>query len=167
MRFVDVLFKPATWMTLVRSTWTRSDSASRSSSLIQIRAGSLASWHPWFHMKSLTKVRIDVRLYILVGWCLTTIPRDKDDMTVGVGHSRRYGNTGYDQSQGRRPSTLKCIGPISNGDIEPQPSRQKLIRNRTASRLRSDGRSRRYVQYRVDQSQTETMIADHPSVCIY
>ena len=26
-------------------------------------------------------------------------------MTVGVGHSRRYCNTGYDQSQGRRPST--------------------------------------------------------------
>ena len=45
--------------------------------------------------------------------------RDKDDTTVGVGHSRKYCNTGYDQSQGRRPSTLKCIGPISKGDIEP------------------------------------------------
>ena len=45
--------------------------------------------------------------------------RDKDDTTVGVGHSRRYCNTGYDQSQGRRPSTLKCIGSISKGDIEP------------------------------------------------
>ena len=85
--------------------------------------------------------------------------RDKDDTTVGVGHSRRYCNTGYDQSQGRRPSTLKCIGPISKGDIEPQPSSQKLVRNRTASRSRSDGRSRRYVQYRADQSQTETIIA--------
>ena len=40
-----------------------------------------------------------------------------------------------------------------------QPSSQKLIRYRTASRSRSDGRSRRYVQYRVDQSQTETIIA--------
>ena len=69
---------------------------------------------------------------------------------VGVDHSRRYWNAGYDQSQGRRPSTLRCIGLISKGDIEPQPSRQKLIRNRTASRLRSDDRSRRYVQYRTD-----------------
>ena len=85
--------------------------------------------------------------------------RDKDDTTVGVGHSRRYCNTGYDQSQGRRPSTLMCFGPISKGDIEPQPSSQKLIPNRTASRSRSDGRSRRYVQYRADQSQTETIIA--------
>ena len=101
--------------------------------------------------------------YSLVGWLVfNDNTRDTDDTTVGVGHSRRYCNTGYDQSQGRRPSTLKCIGPISKGDIEPQPSRQKLIRNRTASRLRSDGRSRRYVQYRADQSQTETIIANHP-----
>ena len=59
----------------------------------------------------------------LVGWLLGFYDstRDKDDTTVGVGHSRRYCNTGYDQSQGRRPSTLKCIGPISKGDnfIEP------------------------------------------------
>ena len=55
-------------------------------------------------------------------------------MTVGMGHSRRYCKTGYDQSQGRKPSTLKCIGSISKGDIEPQPSRQKLVRIRTADR---------------------------------
>ena len=67
-----------------------------------------------------------------VGWLVfNNSNRDKDETTVGVGHSRRYCNTGYDQSQGRRPSTLKCIGPISKGDIEPQPSSQKLIRNRT------------------------------------
>ena len=102
-----------------------------------------------------------------LGWLVfNDSTRDKDDTTVGVGHSRRHCNTGYDQSQGRRPSTLKCIGPISKGDIEPQPSRQKLIRNRTASRLRNDGRSRRYVQYREDQSQTETMIANHPPIMI-
>ena len=43
-----------------------------------------------------------------------------------------------------RLSALECIGPISKGDIEPQPPRQKLIRNRTGNRSRSDGRSRRY-----------------------
>ena len=104
-----------------------------------------------------------VALYrTLLGWLVfNDNTRDKDDTTVGVGRSRRYCNTRYDQSQGRRPSTLKCIGPISKGDIEPQPSSQKLIRNRTASWLRSDGRSRLYVQYRADQSQTETMIANH------
>ena len=72
-------------------------------------------------------------------------------MTVGVGHSRRYCNTGYDQSQGRRPSTLKCIGPISKGDIEPNHPSE--INPNSDSRSRSDGRSRRFVQYRVDQSQ--------------
>ena len=73
-------------------------------------------------------------------------------MTVGVGHSRRYCNTGYDQSQGRRPSTLKCIGPISKGDIEPNhPS--EINPNSDSRSRRSDGRSRRFVQYRVDQSQ--------------
>ena len=77
--------------------------------------------------------------------------RDKDDTTVGVGHSRRYCNTGYDQSQGRRPSTLKCIGPISKGDIEPNHPSE--INPNSDSRSRSDGRSRRCVQYRVDQSQ--------------
>ena len=57
---------------------------------------------------------------MLVGWLVfNDNTRDKDDTTVGVGHSRRYCNTGYDQSQGRRPSTLECIGPISKGDIEP------------------------------------------------
>ena len=77
--------------------------------------------------------------------------RDKDDTTVGVGHSRIYCNTGYDQSQGRRPSTLKCIGPISKGDIEPNHPSE--INPNSDSRSRSDGRSRRFVQYRVDQSQ--------------
>ena len=77
--------------------------------------------------------------------------RDKDDTTVGVGHSRRYCNTGYDQSQGRRPSTLKCIGPISKGDIEPNHPSE--INPNSDSRSRSDGHSRRFVQYRVDQSQ--------------
>ena len=77
--------------------------------------------------------------------------RDKDDTTVGVGHSRRYCNTGYDQSQGRRPSTLKCIGPISKGDIEPNHPSE--INPNSDSRSRSDGRSQRFVQYRVDQSQ--------------
>ena len=71
-------------------------------------------------------------------------------MTVGVGHSRRYCNTGYDQSQGRRPSTLKCIGSISKGDVEPNHPSE--INPNSDSRSRSDGRSRRYVQYRVDQS---------------
>ena len=62
-----------------------------------------------------------ITFHIMVGWLLGFYDstRGKDDTTVGVGHSRRYCNTGYDQSQGRRPSTLKCIGPISKGDIEP------------------------------------------------
>ena len=90
--------------------------------------------------------------------------RDKDDTTVGVGHSRRYCNTGYDQSQGRRPSTLKGIDSISHRRYRAPTIRQKLIRNRTASRSRSDGRSRRYVQYRADQSQTETIIAKRPMI---
>ena len=71
--------------------------------------------------------------------------RDKDDTTVEVGHSRRYCNTGYDQSQGRRPSTLKCIGPISKGDIEPNHPSE--INPNSDSRSRSDGRSRLFVQY--------------------
>ena len=89
----------------------------------------------------------------LVGWLLGFYDstRDKDDTTVGVGHSRRYCNTGYDQSQGRRPSTLKCIGSISKGDIEPNHPSE--INPNSDSRSRSDGRSRRFVQYRVDQSQ--------------
>ena len=88
------------------------------------------------------------------GWWLLGFydsTRDEDDTTVGVGHSRRYCNTGYDQSQGRRPSTLKCIGPISKGDIEPNHPSE--INPNSDSRSRSDGRSRRFVQYRVDQSQ--------------
>ena len=65
-----------------------------------------------------------------------TVPVTK---TVGVGHSRRYCNTGYDQSQGRRPSTLKCIGSISKGDIEPNHPSE--INPNSDSRSRSDGRS--------------------------
>ena len=45
----------------------------------------------------------------LVGWLVfNDSTRNKNDTTVGVGHSRRYCNTGYDQSQGRRPQ-----GPVS------------------------------------------------------
>ena len=89
------------------------------------------------------------RWWWLLGFYDST--RDKDDTTVGVGHSRRYCNTGYDQSQGRRPSTLKCFGPISKGDIEPNHPSE--INPNSDSRSRSDGCSRRYVQCRVDQSQ--------------
>ena len=87
------------------------------------------------------------------GWLLGFYDstHDKDDTTVRVGHSRKYCNTGYDQSQGRRPSTLKCIGSISKGDIEPNHPSE--INPNSDSRSRSDGRSRRFVQYRVDQSQ--------------
>ena len=87
-------------------------------------------------------------------WGFTTVP-----VTVGVGHSRGYCNTGYDQSQGMRPSTLKCIGPIFKGDIEPNHPSE--INPNSDSRSSSDGRSRRFVQYRVDQfpvSRTETKI---------
>ena len=61
-----------------------------------------------------------------IGWLMFNYStRDKDETTVGLGHSRRYCNTGYDQSEGRRPSTLKCIGSIN------YPS--EIIQNRTAS----------------------------------
>ena len=72
-------------------------------------------------------------------------------MTVGVGHSRKYCNTGYDQSQGPRPSNSSALAQSPRGDIEPiHPSE---INPNSDSRSRSDGRSRRYVQYRVEQSQ--------------
>ena len=63
------------------------------------------------------KVYLTGRRNFRFGWLLGFYDstRDKDDTTVGVGHSRRYCNTGYDQSQGRRPSTLKCI----QGRINP------------------------------------------------
>ena len=99
-------------------------------------------------------IGIEPQAWNYSGWWLLGFydsTRDKDDTTVGVGHSRRYCNTGYDQSQGRRPSTLKCIGPISKGDIEPNHPSE--INPNSDSRSRSDGRSRRFVQYRVDQSQ--------------
>ena len=50
-------------------------------------------------------------------------------MTVG------YFNTGYDQSQGLRPSVLKRIGSLSQESYRTQPCiRQKLIRIRIADR---------------------------------
>ena len=68
---------------------------------------------PWSLVQQLQSVLNSAARLIfgLVGWLLGFYDstRDKDDTTVGVGHSRRYCNTGYDQSQGRRPSTLKCI----------------------------------------------------------
>ena len=66
------------------------------------------------------------------GWCLTSAPVTKTirlsewvtpggtAIVIVIRHLPPSQNTGYDQSQGRRPSTLKCIGPISKGDIEPQ-----------------------------------------------
>ena len=95
--------------------------------------------------------------------------RDKDT-AVEVGRSRRYCcNTGFDQSQGRRPSTLKCIGSIliSKGNIEPQPSRQKLIRKQTASTGReatvAPGGAGRYCKTGCDQSQGQRLY-DHSSI---
>ena len=67
-------------------------------------------------------------------------------------HSRRYCNTGYDQSQGRRPSTLKCIGSISQRRYRASTIQSEINPTNSDSRSRSDGRSRRFVQYRVDQS---------------
>ena len=88
----------------------------------------------------------------LVGWLMfNDSSRDKDDMTVGMDPLRGYCKTGYDQSQGRRPSTLMCIG---TKEIYRE-NRQKLFPNRTADRETIDGRSRRYVQYRVEQSQEQ------------
>ena len=39
---------------------------------------------------------------------------------------------------------VRWLNLLLTGDMEPQSSRQKLIRNRTASRSRSNGRFRRY-----------------------
>ena len=78
-------------------------------------------------------------------WGFTTVPVTKTIRLSEWVHSRRYCNTGYDQSQGRRPSTLKCIGPISKGDIERNHPSE--INPNSDSRSRSDGRSRRFVQY--------------------
>ena len=69
----------------------------------------------------------DLHMFITFCWwwwwlVFNNSTRDKDDTTVGVGNSRRYCNTGYDQSQGRRPSTLKCIGSISRRRYRAQPS---------------------------------------------
>ena len=89
---------------------------------------------------------------------------DKDDMTVGVGHSRRYCNTGYDQSQGRRPSTRKCIGLISQrryrastipSEINPKPGQQIEKRWSLLAVCAIPGRPDREIE-----SQTETIIAE-------
>ena len=50
---------------------------------------------------------------------------DKDRMAVGVGNSRIYCNTAYDRSQGRRPSTFKCIGSISKDCGVPRGGGQR------------------------------------------
>ena len=105
-------------------------------------------WRPATLKKPATHNLSDMYRWWLLEFYDST--RDIDDTTVGVGHSRRYCNTGYDQSQGRRPSTLKCIGSIPKGDIEPNHPSE--INPNSDSRSRSDGRSRRFVQYRVDQS---------------
>ena len=55
------------------------------------------------------------------------------------GHSRRYYNTGYDQFQG--PSTLKCIGSISQ---RYAPNHPTDINPNSDSRSRIDDHSRRY-----------------------
>ena len=97
----------------------------------------------------------------MVGWLVfNDSTREKDDMTVGVGHSRRYCNTGYDQSQGRRPSTLKCSGSISQRRYRA-PTIQSEINPKTGQPV---GREAMVapggnVQYRADQSLTETIIA--------
>ena len=93
----------------------------------------------------------------LAGWCLTVVPVTK---TVGVGHFRRYCNTGYDQSQGRRPSALKCTGPIFEGDMErnhlseinPKPNSQYRGIGREAT-VAPDGRP---------VSRTETTLTSLP-----
>ena len=57
--------------------------------------------------------------------------------TFAVGRTRRYCNTGYDQSQGWRLQHSSELAQSSN-EIA---SRQKLIRNRTIRKSRSDGHS--------------------------
>ena len=99
------------------------------------------------------------------GWLLGFYDstRDKDDTTVGVGHSRRYCNTGYDQSQGRRPSTLKCIGPISKGDIEPNhPSEinpNSDSRSTTTNIVDDEYRRRRIRRRRISSTTTQQPVA--------
>ena len=88
--------------------------------------------------------------------------RDKDDMIwlsewVTPGDTVILGMTSLKDGD-LQHSSASAQSPKEIGNIEPHSSRQKLIRNQTASRLRSDGRSRQYVQYRADQSQTETII---------
>ena len=77
-------------------------------------------------------------------YCLTTVVVTKTK-TVGVGHSRRNGDIpGMTSLKDGDLQHSSAFAQPPERDIEPHLSRQKLIRNRTASRLRSDGRSRRY-----------------------
>ena len=95
----------------------------------------------------------------LVGWCLTTVPVTK---TIRLSEWVTPGDTAIPGMISLKDGDLQhssALAQSPKGDVEPQPSSQKLIRNRTAYWSRSDGRSRRYVQYRADQSQTETIIA--------
>ena len=65
--------------------------------------------------------------------------RDKDDTTVGVDHSRRYCNTGYDQSQGRRQgrNQKKMLGGAQPKDGSRLASRGTNSRAKPESRARS------------------------------
>ena len=83
-------------------------------------------------------------------------------ITVEVGHSRRYCNIGYDQSQGRRLSTLKCIGSISRRRYRAPTIRQKLVRIRTADREVMVAPGGTAIPGR-PVSRTETKITSQPS----
>ena len=84
--------------------------------------------------------------------------RDKDDIRaewVAPGGTAIPGMTRLKDGDFQHSSA----SAQSPKEIQSPTIRQKLYRNRTDSRSRSDGRSRRYVQYRADQSQTETKIS--------
>ena len=83
-------------------------------------------------------------------WGFTTVLISKM-MTVKVGHSRGYCNTGYDQSQRRRPSTLKCIGSISQRRYRSQPSVRYY--SVFGQQIKKWWSLPAVLQYRVDQSQ--------------
>ena len=72
-------------------------------------------------------------------------------MTVGVGHSRRYCNTipGMTSLKNGDLQHSSALAQSPEGDIEPNHPSE--INPNSDSRLRNDGRSRRYC--RVDQSQ--------------
>ena len=95
----------------------------------------------------------------LVGcWGFTTVPVTKTirlSEWVTPGYTAIPGMTSLKDGDLQHSSAL---AQISKGDIEPnQPSE---INPNSDSRSRSDGRSRRFVQYRVDHgvSRTETKI---------